>query len=277
MNYYNGYGDSVLHELSNAKKLNAIASIDIEYGRVSESNYYLIRIPKYTIDGKRFMPKVAITSADGSVSGSKISALDYANRENTVLCINAGLFNTGTLQPQGQTIINGVSVTNTPMTDDMGTPISDDECYPLCIDADGNLSAPYERSVDTANMISDGVKYAVTGWGMFIENFVKCDSSKYNEIVHAGKYIRQGIGQFDNGDYLVFTVNCGRNGIAMNDKGMTYDELANLLISKGIKNAYSLDGGGSCETIIGNRQINPIWEGTVGRSVPTVIYFDISN
>lgn len=269
MELYNGLGQAV------SRQANAIASIHIEYGRASGADYYLIRIPGYSIDGRRFKPKVALTSADGSVTGSKVSALNFAKRENTVFTLNAGLFNTSTLQPQGQTIIAGVSMTNTPMTDDMGTAISDDECYPLCIDSNGDLSAPYERSVDTADMIADGVQYAVTGWGQFIDNFAKCDSAKYNEIVHAGTYIRQCIGQFDNGDYMVCTVNKGRNGIAANDAGMTYDTLASLLISKGVKFAYSLDGGGSCETVIGHRQINPIYEGTAGRAVPTVIYFDV--
>lgn len=56
---------------------------------------------------------------------------------------------------------------------------------------------------------------------------------------------------------------------------MTYDTLADLLISKGVKFAYSLDGGGSAETVIGNRQINPIYENAEGRPVPTVLYFTL--
>jgi exopolysaccharide biosynthesis protein len=269
--FYDANGNLIITE---SDKMQAMTSISVEYGRTSGASYYFIRIPKYTIDGKRITPKVAITSADGSVGGDKVSALTFAKRENTIFTINAGLFNTSTMRPQGQTIIEGVSVTNTPMTDDMGTAIADDECYPLCIDADGNLSAPYERSIDTADMIADGVKYAVTAWGQFIENFAKADITKYDEIVHAGKYIRQSIGQFQNGDYFVCTVDCNRGSI-QNEVGMTYDTLADLLISKGVKFAYSLDGGGSAETVIGNRQINPIYEGTAGRAVPTVIYFEV--
>lgn len=269
---YRGQGGAV--SLEELELLKAEASIGIEYGRSGGADYYLIRIPKYTVDGRRFKPKVAITSADGSVTGNKSSALNFAKGKNKVFTMNGGLFNTKTMVPQGQTIVAGVSMTNSPMTDDMGSAISEDECYPLCIDANGNLSAPYERTVDTAQMIADGVTYAVTGWGQFIENFAKCDSSKYNEIVHAGTYIRQVIGQYDNGDFCICTVNKGRNGVAMNDGGMTYDQLADLLISRGVKFAYSLDGGGSCETVIGQRQINPIYEGSAGRAVPTVIYFD---
>lgn len=261
--------------LEELRHLQALGSIAIEYGRAAGADYYLVRIPRFSVDGRRFKPKVALTSSDGSVTGGKISALNFARRENPVFTMNAGLFNTGTMVPQGQTIVAGVSKTNSPMTDDMGSPISADECYPLCIDGNGDLSAPYERSVDTAKMIADGVKYAVTGWGQFIENFAKCDSAKYNEIVHPGTYIRQSIGQFDNGDYFVCTVNKARQGIAANDAGMTYDSLADLLISRGVKFAYSLDGGGSCETVLGQRQINPIYEGSAGRAVPTVIYFEV--
>lgn len=268
------YDAKGIEVVADSPKMQAISSITIEYGRHNGASYYLARIPRHTIDGKRITPKVAITSADGSVSGGKVSALTFARRENTIFTVNAGLFNISTMQPQGQTIIGGVSVTNTPMTDDMGAAISEDECYPLCIDANGDLSAPYERNADTADMIADGVQYAVTAWGQFIENFAKAGTSKYNEIVHTGNYIRQSIGQFQNGDYFVCSVDSNRGSVT-NEAGMSYDTLAELLISKGVKFAYSLDGGGSCETVIGSRQVNPIYEGTAGRAVPTVIYFDI--
>lgn len=263
---FNGQGGSI------TEKGNAIASIQIEYGRCEGSGYYLIRIPKYSVDGKRITPRVALTAGE---DGTPVSALTYAQRENTVFAMNAGLFNTSTMQPQGQTIVGGVSVTNSPMTDDMGTAISDTECYPLCIDGEGDLSSPYARSVDTADMIADGIVYAVTGWGQLLDSFAQTGTDKFSEIVHAGNYIRQCIGQYDNGDYMVCTVDMARSSVAANDSGMTYDTLAALLIARGVKFAYALDGGGSCETIIGKRQINPIYEGTAGRAVPTVIRFDV--
>lgn len=100
-NLYTGNGTILNFSTQDIAKLNAIASIEIEYGRVSGASYYLIRIPQYTIDGKRLTPKVAITSEDGSVSGTKVSALTFAERENTVFTLNAGLFNTKTMRPQG--------------------------------------------------------------------------------------------------------------------------------------------------------------------------------
>ena len=253
--------------------MGSLASINVEYGRYKGASYVFARIPETTNEGVTLMPKLRLTSIDGSLDGSKVSALNFAKRENTIFAMNAGLFNTQTLQPVGQTIIDGVSVVNVPMTDDMGNPISDVECYPLCIDAEGNLSAPYPRSVDTADMIADGVKYAVTGWGKIIDNFKACTDTVENEIVHAETYIRQVIGQFQNGDYFVCTVDKSRNHV-QNEAGLTYKDLAQLLMDKGVKFAYSLDGGGSAETVIGVRQLNPIYEGTAGRAVPTVITFE---
>ncbi len=270
---HTGLGEKIT--VQSSQRENAIASMDIEYGRANGASYCLVRIPRYTIDGHRIIPKVALTSQDGSLSGKKCSALDYARRENTIFVMNAGLFNTSTMTPQGHTLIGGIPVTETPMTDDMGAAISDAECYPLCIDAKGDLSAPHGRNVTTMQLIEGGAIWAVTGWGQLIGNFLRSGTDKFNEIVHPGKYIRQCIGQYDNGDYMVCTVDASRNGKASNDAGMTYDTLADLLTAKGVKFAYSLDGGGSAETVIGLRQINPVYEGTSGRTVPTVIRFDV--
>ena len=252
----------------------AISSINIEHGRAKGASYVFAKIPKSTNRGRRVVPKIRITSTDGSISGDKVSTLTYSKRNRLVFTINAGLFDTSTMQPVGQTIIDGISIINTPMTDDNGYPISDSECYPLCIDENGDLSAPYARSVDTSEMISDGVIQAVTGWGKVIENFEPCSDTVENEIVHGGTYIRQCIGQFQNGDYFVCTVDQSRGSVE-NEAGITYSDLAQLLMDKGVKFAYSLDGGGSAETVIGERQLNPIYEGEFGRAVPTVIMFEI--
>ena len=163
------------------------------------------------------------------------------------------------------------------MDDDMGTAISNTECYPLCIDAAGKLSTPYtNRKADGARpaaLISSGYKYAVTAWGTIIDNYKNTSTDTWNEIVHKGKYVRQVIGQYQNGDYVVCSFDGIKGSITANEAGIDYDDIANLLISKGVRFAYSLDGGGSCETVLRDRQINPIFEGATGRKVPTVIYF----
>ena len=158
------------------------------------------------------------------------------------------------------------------MTDDNGVPISDTECYPLAIDKDYNFTT-YPRNVDTSTMLNDGIKYAVTAWGKLVDNFEICTDDINAEIVHNGKkYIRQSIGQFQNGDYCICSVDMTRGNV-VNESGLYYEELAQIFIDKGVKFAYSLDGGGSTETVIGKRQLNPFYEGSSGRAVPTVIEF----
>lgn len=250
-----------------------IQATDIEYGRYKGSSYVFVRIPRMTNAGVPVRPKIALTSLDGSLTGSKRSALSFAATNKTAVTMNAGLFDVVNMVPVGQTIIDGVSVTNTPMESDNGALISDIECYPLCIDANGTLSAPYARDIDTATMLANGITQAITGWGKIVDNFVSCPDTVENEIVHDDTYIRQSIGQFQNGDYFICTIDQSR-GHVENEAGITYEDMATLLIDKGVKFAYSLDGGGSAETVVGVRQINPIYEGTSGRAVPTVIYFE---
>ncbi|KZK08962.1 BppU family phage baseplate upper protein [Lactococcus cremoris] len=257
------------------KKNTAIGSISVEYGRIEGASYVFARIPKTLNDGSRFVPKVALTSGDGSLSGAKRSALNYARDQDTIFTLNAGLFNVTTVEPVGQLIIDGVSLINTLMTSDNGVPIHPDECYPLAIDGNGNLKT-YPRNADTAAMIADGVKYAVTAWGKLVDNFKITTKDIDNEIVHNGKYIRQSIGQYQNGDYCVCSVDMTR-GPVTNEAGLYYEELAQLFVDKGVEFAYSLDGGGSTQTVIGKRQLNPIYEGSAGRAVPTVITFEIVN
>ncbi len=261
------------HRTDNERNV-AINSISVEYGRYDGASYVFCRIPKTLNDGRTIMPKVRLTSADGSLTGSKRSTLTYARETNGIFTVNAGLFDMTKYVPVGQTIIDGVSITNTPMKDDNGSPISDTECYPLCIDANGTLSAPYPRSVDTGTMLIDGIVQAITGWGKIVDNFeITLDDIKA-EIVHQGKYIRQSIGQYQNGDYAVCTVDQSRGNVK-NEAGITYEALAQIFVDHGVKFAYSLDGGGSAETVIGKRQLNPIYEGTAGRPVPTVISFEV--
>lgn len=277
---YIKYDDELLKVVKEAgerpvMKETVISSITVEYGRLYGASYVYCRIPKVLNDGRTVTPKLKLTSADGSLDGAKRSTLEYARANDTVFVLNAGLFDMSTNKPIGQTIIDGVSIVNIPHPQGAnGEIISDTECYPLCIDVDGNLSAPYDKNVDTAVMIKDGVIQAVSGWGMLVDNFEITQADIDAEIVHPGKYIRQSIGQYQNGDYAVCTVDMTRGPVS-NEAGLTYEALAQIFIDHGVKFAYSLDGGGSAQTVIGKRQLNPIYEGTTGRRVPTVISFEV--
>lgn len=257
-------------------KTEVISCCNVEHGRLNGASYVFVRIPKKTNNGRQIMPKIKLTSKDGSIDGEKRSALRYSIDNGLGFVINGGLFDVSTRQPIGQTIIDGVSIVNTPHQQGANNEtISDTECYPLCIDANGVLSAPYDRYVDTSKMLADGVVQAVSGWGKLVENYAITEEDIAAEIVHPGRYCRQAIGQYQNGDYCVCTVDMSgySNGIE-NEAGLTYTELAQIFVDHGVKFAYSLDGGGSAETVLGERQLNAIYEGAEGRIAPTVIVFE---
>lgn len=253
-------------------------SITVEYGRTLNTGYQLVRIPRTTNNGRRVRPVVRMTSVDGTMNGVKCSTLTYAKREKTAFALNAGLFDTqvNPVVPLGQTIIDGVSILNErhPQGANNET-ISDTECYPLCVDGDGNLSAPYPNTVDTADMIADGIVQACTGWVTMVEDYEIAADEIASEIVHTGKYIQNIIGQFDNGDYCVLSTSKAgyQNNPAPKDEGLTKTEAAQLLVDRGVRFAYALDGGGSAQTVLGERHINPIYEGSAGRAIPVVIVF----
>lgn len=267
----------IKREMLREDKNEVINCCNVEYGRLNGASYVFVRIPKTTNNGRKIMPRIRLTSKDGSIDGDKRSTLRYSIDNDLGFVINGGLFDVATKQPIGQTIIDGVSLVNTPHQQGANNEtISDTECYPLCIDANGILSAPYDRYVDTAVMLADGVVQAISGWGKLVENYAITEADIEAEIVHPGRYCRQAIGQYQNGDYCVCTVDMSgySNGIE-NEAGLTYTELAQIFVDKGVKFAYSLDGGGSAETVLGERQLNAIYEGKEGRIAPTVISFEI--
>ena len=267
--FRNLFVDTTISQNNNDLRKFIINDINIEFSRIYNTDYLLARIPKNT----SIIPKIHLTSTYGTIEGAKSSTLKYAKSNNCIFTINAGLFNTTNIQPVGQTIIEGNILVNIPMESDNGIPISENECYPLCIKENGEMGAPYDRDIDCSTILEDGYKECITGWGKIIENFEPYTPTIDGEIVHPGPYIRQIIGQYQNGDYCVLTSDATRNNV-QNNTGLTYNQIAEILVNKGVKFAYSLDGGGSAETVLGVQQINPIYEGQYGRSVPTVISFE---
>lgn len=273
-NFKGANGYDVERILSEQDVAEAISSIQVEYGRKNGASYVFARIPKTLNNGKRISPKVNLTSVDKSMDGAKRSALTFARDTNAIFTINGGLAHGANATPVGQLIIDGESINDEPMDGGGGT-LHPAQCPPLAIDANGNMTT-YPRNVTNSTMLADGVQHAVTAWIRLVDNYVvSTDVTNEIELVHNGiRNPLQSIGQFQNGDYFVCTVDGNRGGI-VNEAGMLYSELANLLVSKGVKFAYCLDGGGSTETVIGKRQLNPIYEGVNGRKVGTVITFEI--
>lgn len=235
-----------------------LRNVVLKYGRSGGSDYVMARIFKTTIDGNTILPHVVTFSP-----GGKTAAI-LAKENNFVMAINAGVFNTDDSSCVGNTISNGEVISDH---------VASNTFYgsdTLAIDSAGNLSS-YEYTTEIADMIAAGVVHAVQGKGTLIVDYAIADMGKYSEKLNntanaEEKHPRTVIGQYGNGDYMVFV--CG--GRKTNDAGMTMHEINDILVADGVKYAYNLDGGGSCNMRYHKKELAPYTE---GRSLPSYIVF----
>lgn len=252
--------------ITNAPIEEFIDNTDIDYAfdSASNANYTVIRIYKNKLDGTKQYPFVY--APNGSGAGTS-STYDMTTRDGWFLAINSGVFDTSSQKPDGIVIQNGVVIQS-------GASTVHPQCKPLTIDSNGDLSyAAYDANAST--LVSNGIVSAVCGFMPIIINYQAVPSSEWNNISHYTQNAqRQIIGQFGNGDYAIVTCE-GRS--FDNSDGWTIAEAQTICQKLGLKFAYNLDGGGSTETMLGNKHINSIYENVTGRIVPTFIVFNGSN
>lgn len=143
----------------------------------------------------------------------------------------------------------------------------------LTIDSDGKLG--YARYYDSASeMVSNGIVSAVSGFIPILSNYTNIEDLETTDMEYMSRTDdsqRQIFGQYDNGDYAIITAE-GRN--YQGGEWFTMKEIQTLCRELGLKFAFALDGGGSAETVIGNKQFNPFYDNTYGRVNPTFIVFN---
>ncbi|MGN0478335.1 MAG: phosphodiester glycosidase family protein [Hominenteromicrobium sp.] len=235
--------------------------IDYLYDEATGAYYTVIRVYKQKLDGSCQFPFVY--APNGSKAGDK-STYDMTMGEGWLLAVNSGIFNTSTKKPDGIVIQNGTVIQSTPSA-------VHSQCKPLTIDSSGNLGyADYDA--DAEELAAAGVVSAVCGFMPIVVDYAAVDSSEWNSVSHYTENAqRQIIGQWGNGDYAVIT--CEGRGYHNSD-GWTIAEAQAVCIKHGLKFAYNLDGGGSTETMLGQKPVNTIYENATGRIVPTFIVFD---
>lgn len=236
-----------------------LRNVVLKYGRYADTDYVMARIFKNTITEDSITPKVLAFTPGGK------TMVDLAKENDFVMAINAGVFNTDDNSCIGVIISDGVVVAD--HIEHMYSGSAD----VLGIDADGNL-ASYAYETTTADMLAAGVVGAVSGKNTLITNYAKYDIDLAGELLGdanlcIAKHPRTAIGQYKNGDYMVFT--CG--GRETNQAGMTCAEMQEIFVAEGVKYAYNLDGGGSCNMMFFKKELAPYTE---GRADPSYIVFN---
>lgn len=209
-------------------------------------------------------------------NGGTESAYQLNQREKYLFVVNGGKYKspwgdgvtlTGT--PKGTVIQNGV-VLQQGSDDNVDKPSQE---WVLTINNKGELG--YGRYYDSASeMVSNGIVSAVTGFMPIITNYLDIQDVETTDLEYLDNTEdaqRQVIGQYGNGDYAIITTE-GRG--YQGGSWFRPRQIQTLCRQLGLKFAFMLDGGGSVETVMDDKQFNPFYDNTYGRRNPTFIVFN---
>lgn len=228
----------------------------------TNTNYYAVTVPQTRMDGNKQYP---FLYAPNGIGQATESTLTMNRRDGFYLAINAGV---GGTYPISKGVLPiGCLIENRVLLQQGNAPN-----YPiLTIDENGYLDCA-EPNTDGQTLILNGVVSALVGFFPIVVNYAPVDPSVYESVSHSSQHAqRQIIGQKENGDYVILTCE-GRN--FDNSTGWTIPEAINIAMGLNLRFAYNLDGGGSTETVIGNEQLNTIYENETGRKVQNYIVFN---
>src|SRR5699024_2405743 len=154
-------------------------------------------------------------------------------------------------------VVPNASVFNTTTDELLGIQIQDGEIlnstthktnYTLGIKEDNTLVA-YPSTVDAQSILNDDVKTALTAFFPIVQNGEKVSEE------------------------ILFITVVGRNGQSV---GMDYEDIFRVCTELGVSFAYSLDGGGSTQSVLRGRLLNNVTDenGTKERPVPDFLYVE---
>ena len=224
-----------------------------EFDETSHTNYAVFRINKKRIDGSLQYPFARRVA-------TRTTAKLLAESEGWLFVANGGI---GT----------GLIIENAVVIDDT-TPPEQAGAMPVTIDSNGDLGYLETDTIGKgATYVAQGIMSALCGFFPIIVNYENftippVEGTESESWQHAQ---RQIIGQFGNGDYM-FLVSEGRS--FDNSVGLTMTDAQRICKKLGVKFAYNLDGGGSTQTVFGDRNVNLIYEGTSGRTRGTFFVFN---
>ena len=241
--------------------------ISVEKYRDSATStaYYVIIIPQTRPDGTVQYPFVFVPNGSG---GGTQSTYQMVQQYGWYMGMNGGYFDysqSSTYKPYGITIENGTLI-----REYTGEYFRNN--YTLTIDQYGTLG--YEitqnQGLTAEDLLAENITSSLLGLVPLVINGQAADVES-QWWTNTERAQRQIIGQYPNGDYCVVTCE-GRNYDS--SPGFTVSEARTLCLDMGLQFAMAVDGGGSTETVIGDHQLNKVYNGSTGRIVPTYIVFN---
>ena len=240
--------------------------VNYERFRYEDTNCFIINVSKYDKYYSKNIFKIGIAN-DYIGDNHKESTMKFAQRKNTTICTNAGVFNLDSpYQIWGACIINGEIVVNNPVPDNEGL-------YYFTIDDDGHFGY-VQQDVTPSTMIANGVKNAILG---FFPLIVDGNVFDHGEHYLNGKHPRLVYCENYDGSQFIFAC----EGRLFDNVGLDFSDIQTYLLNNypNIKFAMALDGGGSLSVNVYKQKLNKSLDNnyTEDRPVPYFIYLANEN
>lgn len=207
---------------------------------VTNTEYYITHVPH--LDSKGEVIKLSHGFQNDLInSGVGETVRNFAGRKATSLAVNASIWDTDSGLIKGIQIADGKIIQST-----VGT------SYTLGIKSDNTLMI-YPPTTTASTILKAGCVNAITGFFPMIDEGLAVNPSVYGIITNPSEpNPRNVIAQLPNKDLLFLT----SEGRTEENLGFTYADVIRILLAKGVKTAYCLDGGGSTQTVVRGMQIN---------------------
>lgn len=136
------------------------------------------------------------------------------------------------------------------------------------------------------DLLNDNIVNCLSGFSPLVVNHQAFDFTDITDLASTNsialafqeslpvKHPRQLIGQDDDNNFYIFSI----MGRFNNSEGFNYLEMQNYCLSKGLKNAFNLDGGGSMQTVFNKNYIfypSQELDTNIDRIVPSAIGFKL--
>ena len=218
---------------------------EIKYRDDIHTTVYFIHIPKTDNQGNLIHPYLDKT-------GDKQAPSNYARKNHTTFTMNASLSTlteSGTWE-DGHVIGNGKIINRKTYT----KAVPDNFKY-IGIKADRTI-AEYPNSTSPEEMLADGVTDAMMVYWPLVKNGQIVDMTDFEANEghwHVENYDpRIALGVTSSGEIIIGAT----DGRTMTDKGVTSQQMAQMMIDKGCVNAWHLDGGGSISLSLRESKLN---------------------
>ncbi|MEX5937392.1 phosphodiester glycosidase family protein [Mammaliicoccus sciuri] len=232
-------------ELKNSAYYNEVEVIN---GRKFDTDYNIVRIPHKDKNGEVIKLKRGFYSTNPN-DLMFATPREFAKEKNATFVANASTF-TSSGKLHGRQIHNG-KVIETAYDKNVETR------WTLVFNDDNTLES-YPPEVSTSELLSKGVKNALTAFGPIIvdgKRFYKPGDYAVNSEIDNPRMV---IGQLPNKDLIFFSCDGRVKGKYTKQVGMKLGQVVDTLFSHfgDIDFAYNLDGGGSTSSVVRSTMIN---------------------